>query len=237
MRMRTLGIVGGIGPESTIEYYRQLVAGFRERSPDDSYPSLLIDSIDVNHLLMLAGRPDRRDLLEYLLRSVSRLARAGADFTLLAANTPHLVFDELAAISPIPLVSIVQATCDFALVRGLKRLGLFGTRFTMQAGFYQETFARAGMAVMIPEVEEQNFIHESYVSEFVNGTFLSETHESLLRIVQAMKKRDRIHGLILGGTELPFVLRDESEEIPFLNTTRIHVEAALERLLPKSPDG
>jgi len=235
--MRTLGIVGGIGPQSTIEYYRLLVAEFRERTRDDSYPSLLIDSIDVNRLLMLAGRPDRRGLVEYLLQSVSRLARAGADFALLAANTPHLVFDELAAISPIPLVSIVQATCDFALAHGLKRLGLFGTRFTMQAGFYQETFARAGMAVIIPDVEEQNFIHESYVREFVNGIFLPEARESLLRIVQAMKKRDRIEGLILGGTELPFILPDGSDEIPFLNTTRVHVNAALERLVPKSPHG
>lgn len=235
--MRTLGIVGGIGPESTIEYYRQLVAGFRKRTRDDHYPSLLIDSIDVDRLLILAGRPDRRDLLEYLLRSLSRLGRAGADFALLAANTPHLVFDDLAAISPIPLVSIVQATCDFALAHGLKRLGLFGTRFTMQAGFYQETFARAGMAVIIPDVEEQNFIHESYVREFVNGTFLPEARESLLRIIQALKKRDRIEGLILGGTELPFILRDVSDEIPFLNTTRIHVNAALEILLTKSLDG
>lgn len=100
--MKTLGIVGGIGPESTIEYYRQLIAGFRERTPGHQSPSLVIDSIDVNRLLFLAAKPDLLELIGYLSESISRLARAGADLALLAANTPHLVFDELAAVSRFP---------------------------------------------------------------------------------------------------------------------------------------
>lgn len=235
--METLGIVGGIGPLSTIEYYRQLVAGFRARAGNDAYPPLLIHSIDVNRLLLLAARTDRRSLVEYLLESVSRLARAGADFALLAANTPHLVFPELSAVSPIPLLSIVQATCEFAKAHGLKRVGLFGTRFTMQTGFYQETFNAARIAVITPQVEEQNWIHEKYVRELVNGAFLTETRESLLAIARAMRERDGIEGLILGGTELPLILGDGDDEIVFLDTTRIHVNAALERLVESSLEG
>jgi aspartate racemase len=230
--MKMLGIVGGIGPESTIEYYRQLVAGFRRRISDGSYPPLLIDSIDVNRLLRLAAAPERRDLAGYLLESVARLARAGADFALMAANTPHLVFDEVAAVAPIPLVSIVRATCDFAKSHGLKRLGLFGTRFTMQAGFYEEIFQREELAIVLPGADEQVYIHDKYVQELVNGVFLPDTRQGLQHIARELRERDHIDGLILGGTELPLLLRDDGEiGIPLLDTTRIHVNAALDSML------
>src|SRR5579864_1262014 len=206
--MKMLGIVGGIGPESTIEYYRQLVAGFRRRISDGSYPSLVIDSIDVNRLLRLAAAPERRDFVGYLLESVSRLARAGADFALMAANTPHLVFNEVAAVAPIPLVSIVEATCDFAKSHDLKRLGLFGTRFTMQAGFYEEIFQRKELAIVLPGADEQAYIHDKYVQELVNGVFLPDTRQSLQHIARELRERDHIDGLILGGTELPLLLHD-----------------------------
>jgi aspartate racemase len=229
--MKTLGIVGGIGPESTVEYYRLLIAGYRERVSDGSYPSLLISSIDVNKLLALVAQGKLQELVEYLLGSLQQLERAGAEFAILAANTPHIVFDEVAIRSPLPLISIVQATCNFARAQGLKRLGLFGTRSTMQAGFYQKIFGKAGMGVIIPELEEQNYIHEKYVSELVNGVFLDETRARLLGIANALKQRHNIDGLILGGTELPLILRNQDEgAIPLLDTTRIHVNAALDQM-------
>ena len=233
--MKMLGIVGGIGPESTIEYYRQLVAGFRRRISDGSYPPLLIDSIDLNRLLGLAAAPKRRDLVGYLLESISRLARAGADFALMAANTPHLVFDEVDAVAPIPLVSIVQATCDFANSHGLKRLGLFGTRVTMQAGFYEKIFQRKELAIVLPGADEQAYIHHKYVQELVNGVFSPGTRQDLQHIARELRERDHIDGLILGGTELPLLLHDDGEiGIPLLDTTRIHVKAALETMLTSS---
>jgi len=229
--MKTLGMVGGIGPESTVEYYRLLIAGYRERVSDGSYPPLLINSIDVNKLLALVAQGKLRELVEYLLGSLQQLERAGAAFALLASNTPHIVFGEVSTRSPLPLISIVQATCDFAKSRGLKRLGLFGTRSTMQAGFYQEIFGKAGIAVTVPDLEEQNYIHEKYISELVNGVFLQETRERLLAIANALKARSKIDGLILGGTELPLILRNESEGgILLLDTTRIHVKAALDKM-------
>ena len=230
--MKTLGIIGGLGPESTIEYYRLVIAGYRERRPDGTYPRLVINSIDVNKVLALAGQGRREELTEYLLDALAQLDRASCDFAILAANTPHIVFDEVAARSPLPLISIVQATCDVAKAHGLKRLGLFGTLSTMQAGFYQTVFAKAGIAVISPEIEEQNRVHEKYVNELVKGIFLPETRQGLLEIAAAMKQRDRIDGLILGGTELPLLLRDGNElGIPFLDTTRIHVNAALQEIV------
>jgi len=234
--MKTLGIVGGIGPESTVEYYRLLIAGYRERVSDGSYPPLLIASIDVKKLLALVAQGKLLELVEYLLGSLRQLERAGADFAILAGNTPHIVFDEVESRSPLPLSSILQASCNFARAQRLKRLGLFGTCSTMQAGFYQKIFGRAGIAVTIPESEEQDYIHEKYVSELVNGVFLAETRQRLFGIANTLKQRHNIDGLILGGTELPLILRDGSGVcVPLLDTTRIHVNAALERLLSWRP--
>src|SRR5262249_40865741 len=143
---------------------------------------ILINSIDVNKVLALAAQRKLSELAEYLLESLLQLERAGADFAILASNTPHIVFDQISVRSPIPLISIVQAACDFARSRDLRRLGLFGTRSTMQGGFYQEVFAKAGITVVTPEVQEQDFIHEKYVGELVNGIFLPETRERLLSI-------------------------------------------------------
>ena len=230
--MKTLGIIGGTGPESTIEYYRRTLAAYRQRDPEGRAPSLIINSIDNKKLLDLAGANELTLLADYLASEVERLARAGADLALLAANTPHLVFDEVQRRSRIPMLSIVEATCDAAAAAGLRRLALFGTRFTMQASFYPEIFSRRQIAIVVPNEVEQVCIHEKYMSELVAGIILDETRASLLEIVQAMKQRDGVDGLILGGTELSLIFREPTAAgLPVLDTTQIHVEAAVERLL------
>jgi aspartate racemase len=126
--MQTVGIIGGIGPESTVEYYRLLIASFRVQRPDGSYPPLLINSIDLKRLLNLIGANRLAEVANYLVGEVEKLARAGADFAVLAANTPHIVFDEINRRSPVPLLSIVEATCDEAKGLGLKRVALIRHR-------------------------------------------------------------------------------------------------------------
>jgi aspartate racemase len=231
-RMKTVGILGGIGPESTVEYYRRMIAAYRERRRDGSYPSILVNSIDLKRLLDLAEAKDHERLVEYLSGGIRALAAAGADLALMAANTPHIVFEAVRRESPIPLISIVEAAREAARSLGLRRPGLFGTRFTMQGGFYQDVFAGAGMTIVVPLEEEQAFIHEKYMHELVNGVFLPETRERVTMIAEALRARSGMDGLILGGTELPLLLRDPTIcGIPVLDTTRIHVDAAMEQLL------
>jgi aspartate racemase len=231
-RMKTVGILGGIGPESTVEYYRRMIAAYRERRRDGSYPSILVNSIDLKRLLDLAEAEDHERLVEYLSGGIRALAAAGADLALMAANTPHIVFEAVRRESPIPLISIVEAAREAARSLGLRRPGLFGTRFTMQGGFYQDVFAGAGMTIVVPLEEEQAFIHEKYMHELVNGVFLPETRERVTMIAEALRARSGMDGLILGGTELPLLLRDPTiRGIPVLDTTRIHVDAAMEQLL------
>ena len=230
--MKTIGILGGIGPESTVEYYRLMVAAYRERRRDGSYPSILINSIDLKRLIDLVEAEDYEGMVEYLAGGIRALASAGAELALMAANTPHIVFEGVRRESPIPLVSIVEAARDAASSLGLHRPGLFGTRFTMQGGFYQEIFAVAGMTIVVPSEEEQAIIHERYMNELVKGVFLPETRKRLEAIAGDLKARTGMDGLILGGTELPLILRDATiHGIPVLDTTRIHVNAAMERLL------
>jgi len=230
--MKKIGLVGGIAPESTIDYYRRLLAGYRQLRPDDGQPPILINSIDLKKMLGLVGAGQLDEMTEYLADEVGRLAKAGAEVGLLASNTPHIVFDEVKRRSPIPLVSIVEATVAKAKTLGVKRLGLFGTRFTMQGRFYPEVFSREGLAIVAPPGEELDFVHDKYINELAAAKFLPETRESLLALARRMKERDGIEALILGGTELPLLLTDSAPVgIPFLDTTQIHVEAILKRAL------
>ena len=230
--MKTLGIIGGIGPESTIVYYRSLVASSRDRTQDGSYPPIIINSIDLTKMLGMIGANQLAEVTEYLVEEVRKLAKAGADFGLLAANTPHIVFDEISRRSSIPLISIVDVTCQEAQALGLKKVGLFGTRFTMQMRFFPDVFSKAGITIALPELDEQDYIHDKYMKELVNGIFLPETLQRLLMIVDRMKEQQGIDGVILGGTELPLILKDgEFKGIPFLDTTQIHVKYAVSELL------
>lgn len=230
--MKTVGIIGGIGPESTIEYYRFIVSGYREQRGDGSYPPIIINSIDLKKMVDWFEANDFISIVEYLVAAIHKLAKAGADFALVAANTPHIVFADVQNQSPIPLISIVEATCQEATARGMKRVGLFGTRFTMQGGFYSKVFVAAGIEIFVPEPNEQEFIHHKYMSELVPGIILPETREGLLKIAVQMQERHAIEGLILGGTELPLILRDEAPPgLRFLDTTQIHVNAIVSELL------
>src|SRR5438874_3867682 len=230
--MKTLGVIGGLGPESTIDYYERIIALYRERTRDGSYPRFIIISVDLKKGLDFMEAGDLAGMAAYLLDGIDKLVRAGADFGLISANTPHIVFDDVASKSPIPLISIVEATCAAAKTRKLQRLALFGTRYTMQGKFYVNFFSREGIELLVPEPNDQDYIHEKYMNELVPGKFLPDTHAGLLAIVDRMKAMTEIDGVILAGTELPLILRDpDYNGIPSLTPTEIHCEAAVTDML------
>ncbi|MDB6148396.1 MAG: aspartate racemase, partial [Spartobacteria bacterium] len=204
-----MGIIGGVGPEATVDYYQSIIALYRQKRGDGSYPEFLVNSINLQRGVELITAGDWPGVVKYLLEQTEKLARAGADFGLIAANTPHIVFDEIRPQSSIPLISIVEATCVTAKEQGLRRVGLFGTRFTMQAKFYPDVFARHGMTIVVPASADQEYVHDKYMNELVNGIFLSETRANLFAIIDRMKVDEQIDGLILGGTELPLILRED----------------------------
>jgi len=230
--VKTLGIIGGLGPESTVDYYQRIIALYRERTGDRHYPEFLIVSVDLRKGLDFMDAGNLSGMSDFLSEAIGKLARAGADFGIISANTPHIVFDDVAPKSPIPLISIVEATRTAAKTQNLKRLALMGTRYTMQSDFYPKVFAREGIELFVPQLHDQDYIHDKYMNELVPGKFLAETRAGLLAIVDRMKATSDIDGVILAGTELPLILRDPNHNgIPFLDTTKIHVEAAVAHML------
>jgi aspartate racemase len=233
--MDRIGIIGGIGPETTVEYYRRIIASYQRRDPEGSAPYIIINSLDMKKPLDMLTASKLEELATFLSEEVEKLALAGAAFALVAANTPHLVFDAIARQSRIPLISIVEATAEAAKAAGLKRLGLLGTRFTMEASFYPDALAAREIEVVLPNEEEQAYIHGKYMDELVPGIILPETRDRLMNIIKILKERAQIDGAILGGTELSLILRDETIfGVRILDTTQIHVEAAVARLLGMS---
>jgi aspartate racemase len=233
--MATVGLVGGLGPESTIDYYRRILERWQRDDPSTA-PSIVIDSLDVQRALSLVER-DRPALIEYLLASLRRLAGAGVDFVAMTANTPHIVFDDLAARSPVPLVSIVEVCAEEARRRGLRRLALLGTRFTMEAPFYPTVCARHGIAVVTPNDADRVWVHERYVGELLRGDFRDDTRRRFTSLVERLRDDEGVDGIILGGTELPLLLSTPViADVPALDTTALHVAAIVERLRRSADD-
>lgn len=226
--MRTLGIVGGIAPPSTIEYYR-LVVEIHRRAAGKA-PRVLINSLDGGEVLphLAGGRPD--ELVDALLGALRQLASGGADLALLASVSVHVVFDEVLAESPLPLVGIAEATT--AALIDVKRFGLFATRYTVEADLFGAALAPRGIAVVAPTPEEQDIIHSLYFDELVAGRFRPESGDRLVAIGARLRDEEQIDGILLGGTELPLLLpRASYDGLPYLDTARMHAEAAVAALL------
>jgi aspartate racemase len=224
--VKPIGVVGGIGPESTIDYYRAMIAAYQERVPDGSYPAIVISSVDAGAFLGPLMGGDHETVIAVLVAELERLARADAGCAIIAANSPHVVFAELQRRSPLPLVSIVEATADEAMRQGRRRLGLFGTHVTMQGRFYHDVFVPRGLSLVVPNEEEQAYIHDKYMTELLKGVLRPATRERLLAIIARLKADAGIDAVILAGTELPLILREPTASgLPLLDTTVIHARA------------
>ena len=229
--MKTVGIIGGIGPESTIEYYRKIISSYLESEANRNHPQIIINSIDMIKMLDLISNREFEEVSRYLAAEVKKLEFAGAEFGVLASNTPHIVFNKVRDLSQLPLISIVEATCKKILDIGLETVALFGTKFTMQGGFYDEVLLRNGIEVITPDEVDQHFIHEKYMGELVKGIILDETRDGLISVIEKMKQKYNVQGLILGGTELPLILKsDNVSDVHVFDTTEIHVESIMEIL-------
>jgi aspartate racemase len=221
--MKLLGMIGGLGPESTVDYYKRIIEACRTEG-SLAAPEMVIFSVSLEEVLGLVGRQEWSSLIYLLVAKMKALKAAGADFAAITANTPHIVFDEVQAKSPIPLLSIVTATLERTKELGLKKVGLLGTRFTMQHNFFAPPFAAQGITVVVPPEADQLYIHDRLVQEIELGIFTDETRRGLEAIIERMIASDNVDGIILGCTELPLILTEESQ-VPLLNTTAIHVQA------------
>src|SRR5664279_1741330 len=229
---KTIGMIGGIAPASTVDYYHRIISRFQERTGQREYPSIFINSINMTHMVNLISNDQLDELVDYLSEEIYVLEKAGAKVIFMASNTPHIVFESLAKRVKTKMVSIVDATISYAQAKGFVRLGLFGTISTMEGDFFQDGFEAAGMEIITPMPDERKYIHKIYMEELARGRYLPETKSHLLSIAKRMYNEGQIDSLILGGTELPLILKaSDMEDIEMLNTTKIHVERILDAVL------
>lgn len=225
--MKKIGIIGGMGPESTVDYYRLIIDSYRKIRKRKGAPVIVIYSLDFDEVHRMMENQSWDKLTKILINSVESLYNAGADIALIASNTPHIVFNEVSSLSPIPMLSIVEETCKVVRSKGIKRVGLLGTKITMQSQYYQNVFDRYNITIVVPAENEQRYIQEKLSKELFFGRIVEKTRIGFLSIVKKMVDRDFIQGLILGCTEIPLILTKDEFGIPFLNTTHIHAESAL----------
>jgi aspartate racemase len=221
--VKRIGLVGGIGPESTLDYYRRIVASCAQR-PGAPVPEIVVLSARMQELLDLMEAQDWDGLVAWLVGKIEALRAAGADLAAITANTPHVVFDRVLARSPLPLRSIVEATRAEAERLRVRRLGLLGTRFTMRSDFYARAFAPGGMEILVPDPAEQERIHHLLMTEIELGIVKDSTRQELLGIVKRLVYERGVDAVVLGCTELPLILDRSEYGVPFLNTTAIHVD-------------
>lgn len=222
--MKTIGLVGGLGPEATVDYYNGIIDAFK--TGDLNYPEIIIYSVNMSVFIRLMKEKRFDEATQEVVKKIISLERAGTEFAAITANTPHMLFEQINAISPLPLISIVEATLDECLRQGYSRPGLLGTGFTMRSSFYQDVFRRKGLDVIMPEKSDIDEVDFRIFSEIELGIFKEETRQMLIGVTEKMARDQKIDSMILGCTELPLILRETSYDgIPMLNTTKIHVDA------------
>lgn len=220
-----------MGPESTIPYYHDIVYGVQEKVGENFFPNLTIESINVFEVLRLCGERKYDELTDYLFQAVNNLVRSGADFAALSANTPHIVFERLQELSPIPLISIIESTCKEAAKRNLKKIGLLGTIFTMTEDFFKQPFFREGINIVVPSDVEMEYINQKISLELEHGIVKEETLEHFKRIIFRMQMEENIEAIILGCTELPLLLNDKVSPVPCLDTMQIHIQDIIAEIM------
>lgn len=229
--MRRIGMIGGFSPESTVGYYQSIVERITTRAKDEGYPEIVINSMDIVKLFALIESGRRAELIDWLTEGVRALERAGAEFAFISANTPHIVFDEVSSRVSIPMISIVEAARDHCARIGLESLGLLGTKFTMESDFFQRAFAKNGIKIYVPDREDRDYIQGKYLSEIEVGVYDDGTRKAFQGIIERMATERSLDGVILGCTEFPMLLAEEDLGIPFVDTTRIHIESIVHACL------
>ncbi|MCX6049976.1 MAG: amino acid racemase [Chloroflexi bacterium] len=231
---KRIGILGGISHESTLAYYELIVRKYFAHSENAYYPEIVIFSLDFQKFTDFEDSGDRAGYIAYILEGVQALIAAGADFILMAANSPHAVYEEVTAQVNIPFLSIVEVTLAAALRVGMQKLLLLGIKFTMQATFYQTAFANANLTLITPLETEQDEINRIIFAELAIGNFTEASKQWLLRLIDQYAIREQIDGVILGCTELPLLLQAGDSDLPLLNTLDLHAEAALNYALRRA---
>ncbi len=223
--MKKIGLVGGIGPESTLDYYRNITGAFRDSYETTGFPEIVIESIDLKNFNALVEAGKWESVIQLVSFKCGLLRRCGAEIGAMASNTPHAVFDAIQAKTDLPLISIVAVTVDYARTLNVRSLCLLGTKFTMTSDYYQDEFDKYNIRLTTPEPEEIDRIQHILFKEVELGVIREKSRAELVAIINRIRKTAGVEGVILGCTELPLILSQKDLALHCINPSRIHVDA------------
>lgn len=231
VKMKTAGLIGGMSWESTLEYYRIMNEAVKEKLGGLHSAKCIIYSFDFEEIEKLQHEGRWKELAEIMADAARRLEKAGADFVVICTNTMHKVAEEVQKSISIPLLHIADVTAEKIKEKGLKKVGLLGTRFTMEEGFYRERLKeKHGIDVIIPKENERELVHRVIYDELCLGIVKRESKERFKEIIEGLVSRGA-EGIILGCTEIPLLIKQEDADVPIFDTTTIHAKAAVELML------
>jgi aspartate racemase len=224
--MKRIGIIGGLSPESTVTYYTWLNQGIQQRLGGHHSAKILLSSVDFGEFVALKEAGDWDTQGDLLTAEALSLERAGADCILLATNTMHRLAEQIEAALTIPFLHLADATADAICAHKLSTIGLLGTRYTMELDFYKNRLARKGITTLVPDDAGRHDVHTIIYDELCHGTISEESRTRYRDIIQQLADRGA-QGVILGCTEITLLVEQSDARVPLFDTTRIHVDAAL----------
>jgi aspartate racemase len=228
--MKTIGLLGGMSWESTALYYRWINEGIKARRGGLHSAKIALVSVDFQEIESLQSAGNWDEAGQHLAAAAQQIESAGADFLLLCTNTMHIVAPQIEAAIDIPLLHLADATAVQIKAQGYSRVGLLGTRFTMEQAFYTDRLRRHDLDVLVPPAADRRIVHDIIYSELVLGQVRDESRTTLLRIIDDLAARGA-EAVIEGCTEIVLLVQQEHTAVPLFDTTAIHAAAAVDRAL------
>lgn len=226
--MKKLGILGGMGPESTLLYYKEIATRFKKRDENGHFPALTIETVNMYEMLGYCKAEKYEELADYLLKGIYNLERSGVDFIVLASNTPHVVFETLQSKANLPLLSIVEPTYKAIQSQGLEKIAWLGTRFTMEQPYFRKLFIENDIDVIVPNEEERKYIDTVIAEELEFGIVNNDSKNRINKIIQRLILEENIEAVVMGCTELPLMYANEVLSVPVFDTLQYHINGIVE---------
>ena len=224
--MKTIGLIGGTGWVSTIHYYRLINEGINKQLGGHNAARCILYSFNYADIDALNQINDHAGVGKLVLDAALKLKNASADCILLCANTLHQYVDELQKEINLPVVHIADATAAEIKRYNFTKIGLMGTKFTMEMDFYTKKLSDAGIEPIVPEANERKFIHSTIMNEFLKEIFRTEAKQKFLEIIGGLEQRGA-QGIVLGCTEIPLLIKQEDTHLQVFNTLELHAKAAV----------
>ncbi|MFZ5990141.1 MAG: aspartate/glutamate racemase family protein [Bacillota bacterium] len=229
--MKKVGIVGGLGPASTIDYYREIIEIYRKVNGNDNYPEIVIDSMNMGELVKEIEARNFNSVANQILNSISNLEKAGASFAAIASNSPHIVWDLIKDKTNIPLISIINTTCDYIAKHDYRKVLIFATKFTMKNGLYSNALTKRNIDWILPNEDDIEILGDIIYPNLENGIVIEEDKKKMITIAEKYIEQHSADSILLGCTEIPLMIKSNDVSVPVINTTQIHIEKICQMLL------